>query len=402
MPEQLAPQSADDGLADRDDVVLVDERHLDVELGELRLPVGPEVLVAEAAHHLVVALHAGDHQQLLEQLRRLGQRVPVAGLQAHRHQEVTCTLRCRPGEVRRLDLQEALLVHDPADHLGGRCPQPQRPPRPLAAQVEVAVPQPGVLTDGDVLVDGKRQRVARAEDLDLGREHLDVPGRQLRVLVALRATGDLTDHLEAVLRAQLVGDGGVPDDHLHHAGRVAQVDEGDAPVVAAAGHPAGQHDLLLRVFGAQGAGFTGSDHCGDSSGSAGAGSGLVSMVTVGHQIDRRRVPAAGSAGTWSPERMSLTECPDSDAGGEPHVRNAASVGVPDLLAELRSRRRHLRADPTRPQRVGDLLGRRTLALVAHCDEHAGGDRPGRRQPATSRGAARAGGRPPARCRHRGR
>ena len=104
---QLAPQPADHGLADRDDVVLVDERHLDVELGELRLPVGPEVLVAEAAHDLVVALHAGDHQQLLEQLRRLRQRVPVAGLQPHRHQEVARALGRRAGEVGRLDLEEA-------------------------------------------------------------------------------------------------------------------------------------------------------------------------------------------------------------------------------------------------------------------------------------------------------
>ena len=79
-------------LAEREDVLLVDEAHLDVELGELRLPVGAEVLVAEAARDLVVALHAGDHQQLLEQLRRLRQRVPVPGLQPDRHQEVAGAL----------------------------------------------------------------------------------------------------------------------------------------------------------------------------------------------------------------------------------------------------------------------------------------------------------------------
>src|SRR5690606_4622878 len=40
-------------LGDGDDVLLVDEAHLDVELGELRLTVGPEVLVAVAAGDLV-------------------------------------------------------------------------------------------------------------------------------------------------------------------------------------------------------------------------------------------------------------------------------------------------------------------------------------------------------------
>ena len=55
-----------------------DEGHLDVDLGELGLAVGPQVLVAEAAGELVVALEAGDHQQLLEQLRRLRQGVEAA------------------------------------------------------------------------------------------------------------------------------------------------------------------------------------------------------------------------------------------------------------------------------------------------------------------------------------
>ena len=56
----------------------VDERHLDVDLGELGLAVGAQVLVAEAARDLVVALDAADHEQLLEELRRLRQRVELA------------------------------------------------------------------------------------------------------------------------------------------------------------------------------------------------------------------------------------------------------------------------------------------------------------------------------------
>jgi hypothetical protein len=55
-----------------------DKRHLDVELRELRLTVGTQVLIAEAAGDLVVALEATHHEQLLEQLRALRQRVPVA------------------------------------------------------------------------------------------------------------------------------------------------------------------------------------------------------------------------------------------------------------------------------------------------------------------------------------
>ena len=43
------------------------------------LAVGAQVLVAETARDLVVAVHAGHHQQLLEQLRRLRQGVELAG-----------------------------------------------------------------------------------------------------------------------------------------------------------------------------------------------------------------------------------------------------------------------------------------------------------------------------------
>ena len=84
------------------------KRHLDVELGELGLAVGAEVLVAVAAGDLVVALHAGDHEQLLEQLRGLRQGVPGARLQARGHQEVARALGRRAGEGRGLDLEEVL------------------------------------------------------------------------------------------------------------------------------------------------------------------------------------------------------------------------------------------------------------------------------------------------------
>ena len=58
------------GLGDEGEhVVLGDEAGLGVELHELVLAVGAQVLVAQAAGDLVVAVDAADHQQLLEQLR---------------------------------------------------------------------------------------------------------------------------------------------------------------------------------------------------------------------------------------------------------------------------------------------------------------------------------------------
>ena len=50
-------------------IVFFDEGELHIELGKFRLTIGAQVLIAEAARDLVVAVHAGHHQQLLEQLR---------------------------------------------------------------------------------------------------------------------------------------------------------------------------------------------------------------------------------------------------------------------------------------------------------------------------------------------
>ena len=123
---QLRPQPRQHVLGHRDHVVGVHEGHLEVELGELELPVRALVLVPEAAGQLVVAFQPGDHQQLLEQLRRLRQGVPAAGLQPHRDQEVPGALRGGPGQVRRLYLDEVPAGQGlPGDPVGLRA-QPQR------------------------------------------------------------------------------------------------------------------------------------------------------------------------------------------------------------------------------------------------------------------------------------
>ena len=69
-------------------VVLVHEGHLDIDLGELGLTVGAQILVAEALGNLVVALDATDHEQLLQKLRGLRQGVEVARLNTAGNDEV--------------------------------------------------------------------------------------------------------------------------------------------------------------------------------------------------------------------------------------------------------------------------------------------------------------------------
>ena len=231
-------------------VVLVDETHLHVELHELVLPVGTQVLVAQAAGHLVVAIDAGHHQQLLEQLRRLGQRVERAGLLARRHEELASTFGCGRHEHRRLDLDEALGVHRIADRGVDRRADPQVLLHPLTAQVEIAVLEADVLVDVvGAGVDREGRWVGFAEHLDDAVTDLDLTGREPGVDGALRTlahdAGDPHDVFAADVDV-------VVDDALHDARVVAQVDEGEMlTVFPTTAHPTADADGLSDVRRAQ-------------------------------------------------------------------------------------------------------------------------------------------------------
>ena len=109
---ELLEQAAHDRLDGVEHVFLGDEAHLQIELIELaRRAVGAGVLVAEAGRDLEVAVEARDHDQLLELLRRLRQRVEFSGMHAGRHEIVARAFRRGGGEDRRLELEEARLAH---------------------------------------------------------------------------------------------------------------------------------------------------------------------------------------------------------------------------------------------------------------------------------------------------
>ena len=66
--EDLLPNVRVHALDGGEYVLLFDERHLHIELGELRLPVGARILIAKATRQLVIAFYAPDHQHLLVKL----------------------------------------------------------------------------------------------------------------------------------------------------------------------------------------------------------------------------------------------------------------------------------------------------------------------------------------------
>ena len=131
--------------------------------------------------------------------------------------------------------------------------EPRQHGRPT--DVEVAVLEAQHLVDIVPLarLDLERRRPGARQQLDLGDAHLDLAGGQARI----DRIGVASDHRAAgpdnVFRAQPLGQmvrrgrGPGVEDELHEAGAVAQVDEDEAAVIAAAGHPAGEPHLAPHI-----------------------------------------------------------------------------------------------------------------------------------------------------------
>ena len=239
-------------------VVLGDEAHLDVHLGELGLTVLAQVLVAEALGHLVVALDAAHHEELLQELRGLRQRIEVARLHAAGNQEVAGTLGGGLKERGGLDLHEVRVMEGLAQGEGEVAAELEVGRHLGATKVEVAVAQANVLGGVNVVLDLERRRLGRVEHHNLGHVDLDGTRGQLVVVLALRALAHGAAHHDGPLGADGLGlvEGGLVADlgvklELSHAGAVAKVDKDQAAVVAAVPDPAGERDLLADVRLAQ-------------------------------------------------------------------------------------------------------------------------------------------------------
>ena len=297
------------GLADHGHhVVGGGEAHLGVELHELELPVGPQVFVAEATGDLVVAVEATDHEQLLEQLRALRQGVERSRRQAGRHHEVARAFGSGGDEHRRLDLDESLRVEGAAQrrvHAGAGA---EVALHTGATKVEVAVPQAQHFVGVDAVVDRERHRLGLVQDLERGRADFDLAGGQRVVDGAFRpwphrsldADHVLTAHPVRCLAAGLLG----IDHDLHDARGVADVEEDDTAVVAAAVDPSAHHDVATDVGDAEVARPIRAHHANASS----------SRLDSNHATSVSR-----DTSTCSPERRSFTATAFRSASARPSI-----------------------------------------------------------------------------------
>ena len=253
---ELLEHALDHRLHRGENVVLLDEAHLDVELVELTgQAVGARVLVAETRRDLEIAVEARDHDELLVLLRRLRQRVELALVDPARHQEVARAFRARGGQDGRCELEEAGCLHAGADRLDDRKTAHDVGVQRLAAQIEEAVLQAQVFRVIGLGEDRHGQFAGFREHFYLGCEQLDGAGRQFVVPrslgpfahLAIDADDPFGTHLLGHRECRAVGVG----DDLGQPIVVAQVDEQHPAMVADAMDPPGQAHVVADIGLAQ-------------------------------------------------------------------------------------------------------------------------------------------------------
>ena len=184
--------------------------------------------------------------------------------------------------------------------------------------------EPDLLAHLGVLVDRERQRRRLRQHGEPGGGDLDRAGRQLGVLVALGPGHDLARDLHAELRPQPVRPLGhltLAEHHLRGAGRVAQVDEDHAAVIATPRHPPGEGHGLSGVLGTEGACEVAAHHGSEVIGAPRAAREQVSPGSTGAaSLGGQRGPAVpgrlGFISAASPRRGDRRTAPHRTAPGD--------------------------------------------------------------------------------------
>ena len=108
--EKFRPQQTHEATHHRHHIFALDETHLEIDLREFRLTICARIFIAQALADLQVSIAACDHENLLEKLRTLRQRVPTSFVQTAWHDEVARAFWRSLDEQWGLDFEEAVRL----------------------------------------------------------------------------------------------------------------------------------------------------------------------------------------------------------------------------------------------------------------------------------------------------
>ena len=208
-------------------VIAIHKRHFQVKLRKLWLAIRAQVFVTEAAGNLKVAFEARHHEQLLQLLRRLRQRVELAWMNAAGHHVIACAFRGGFDQNRRFNFHELALMQEIADRAHDAIVKHDVALQRGAAQVKIAILEPHHFIYRALFVDVEGRGLGRIQDDHLIGRHLDVAGRHARITQIGRPRRDNPFDLQHELDACLTGSGMRSrrpvriDGNLHQAAAVA-------------------------------------------------------------------------------------------------------------------------------------------------------------------------------------
>ena len=232
--------------------MLVHKRRLDVDLGELGLAVGAQILITIAAGDLVVLVYRRHHQHLLEKLRRLRQREELARVRAARYQIVPRPFRRRLRQRWRFDVPEALVFQKPSHMAGSVSAQLQTLQHFRAAQVQKAMLQTHVFAGIGVFVQLNGRRCRFVEHGEVYAEHFHRASLHVWIDGILGTPTNTSNQAQHVFVANPIGDFKAGRrvwivDHLNDASAVADIQKDDATVIAPTVYPAEQLHRLAHL-----------------------------------------------------------------------------------------------------------------------------------------------------------
>ena len=248
--QHLLEHLADHALEHVTNVLFTQKGRFDIDLREFGLTVGAQVFVAEALGDLVVTVVAGDHQQLLEQLWRLGQRKELAIVHTAGDQVIACAFGRALGQHGRFDVDETMLVQKLAHFHGHFVAQHQVVLHVRTAQVQHTVCEACGFRQV-VVVQQERRRDRRVEHRQFVAQDFNLAAFEVVVGGSFRTGTHQAFDLNAKLIAQTfggfehVGAIGVAH-HLHITLTVTHIDEDHTAMVTTAIDPTAQSNGLTQ------------------------------------------------------------------------------------------------------------------------------------------------------------
>ena len=250
---ELVENSLDEAFVYRDDILLIGKRHLKVDLRELRLTVGAQILVAEAARYLKIAVKSRIHEKLLIKLRRLRKSVELSVVEAARDKIVSRALGRGLYKAGSLDIDKAVLRKIVACYVGYHAALDDILLHIGTAEIEISVRQTKLALYVAVLNDRKRRGLCGGKHLEGIYRDLDLSRGKVRIDRAFTAAAHRSARCYNVFRAHaecgiedFLG-AGIVEGKLNDSGAVAKIYEDQASEIALTLSPAEHRDPFSDI-----------------------------------------------------------------------------------------------------------------------------------------------------------